>query len=70
MRTVIWALTVVMASVFSSLAGYATSAGTGVEPGYFEAAEAGGYGVSKGDESGTEGMDPEMQDYYESLNTE
>ena len=70
MRTTLWVLTVVVASVFAGLLGYATSSRTGVEPGYFEAAEAGGYGAPAAEDSGTEGMDQELQEYYENLKTE
>lgn len=70
MRTALWVTIIIVASVFSGLLGYATSSQTGVEPGYFEASEAGGYGASAGEESGAEGIDPELQKYYESLNTE
>ncbi len=42
------------------------SARTGVEPGYFESAEAGGYGVAE--ESKPAGdMSKEQQEYYKSL---
>ena len=70
MRTALWVLTVVVASVFAGLAGYATSSHTGVEPGYFAAAEAGAYGKSAGGGGVVEGIDPELQKYYESLKVE
>lgn len=70
MRTALWVMIVVVASVCAGLLGYAISSRTGVEPGYFEAAEAGGYGAAAGDGGGAEGLDPELQKYYESLNTE
>lgn len=70
MRTAIWVMIVVVASVCAGLLGYATSSKTGVEPGYFEAAEAGGYGAAAGGGGGAEGLDPELQKYYESLKAE
>lgn len=70
MRTALWVLTVVFGSVLAGLLGYATSAQTGVEPGYFEAAEAGSYGASAGDEGGVEELDPALQEYYENLKVE
>jgi hypothetical protein len=63
-------LTVAVASVLAGLVGYAMSSNTGVEPGYFEAAEAGGYGAAAGDGGDAEGIAPELREYYESLNTE
>ncbi|MCK5624192.1 MAG: hypothetical protein KAJ11_17960 [Alphaproteobacteria bacterium] len=70
MRTALWVSIIVVASVFAGLLGYATSSRTGVEPGYFEAAEAGGYGAAAGEDSGAEGMDQELQEYYENLKAE
>ena len=70
MRNALWMLIVVVASVLSGLLGYATSSRTGVEPGYFEAAEAGGYGAAAGEGGGAEGMDQELQEYYENLKAE
>ena len=70
MRTALWVLTVVVASVCAGLLGYAMSSRTGVEPGYFEAAEAGGYGAPAAEDSGAEGMDQELQEYYKNLQTE
>lgn len=70
MRTALWVMIVVVASVCASLLGYAVSSQTGVEPGYFEAAEAGGYGAGAGEGGGAQDLDPELQKYYESLKTE
>jgi len=61
---------VVVATVCASLLGYAVSSQTGVEPGYFEAAEAGGYGAGPGGGDDAEGIDQELQEYYKSLQTE
>ena len=44
----------------------AQASSTGVEPGYFEAAEAGAYGVVEEPVS-AEGLSKEEQEYYESL---
>ncbi len=70
MRTALWVSIIVVASVFASLLGYAMSARTGVEPGYFEAAEAGSYGVAAGEAGGAEGLDQELQEYYRNLQSE
>ncbi len=70
MRTVLWVLTVVTGSVLAGLLGYATSSRTGVEPGYFQAAETGGYGAPAASQGGAEQLDPELQDYYKSLTAE
>tara|TARA_B100000315_G_scaffold172586_1_gene161051 strand:- start:336 stop:551 length:216 start_codon:yes stop_codon:yes gene_type:complete len=68
MRSALWVLTVITASVLASLLGYSLSSQTGVEPGYFEAAEAGGYGSGGGDgDDGASGIDDEMQEYYKKL---
>ncbi|MDH3310816.1 MAG: hypothetical protein OEM95_09055 [Gammaproteobacteria bacterium] len=61
----LWAAIVVVATVLSFLFGYAMSARTGIEPGYFLTAEAGGYGVPP--KAATEGMSEEMRKHFESL---
>lgn len=50
---------------FGFMGGYAISAGTGTEPGYFEAVEAAGYGG--GADEKIEGISDEMQEFYKSL---
>ena len=55
--------TVVWAAGFGG--GYALSARTGTEPGYFDAVEAAGYGG--GGDAKIEGISDEMSDYYKSL---
>jgi len=45
--------------------GYAVSAHTGTEPGYFGAVEAAGYGGAA--EEKIEGLSDEIQDYYKTL---
>jgi len=58
----------ILAILFWGLAfggGYAVSAHTGTEPGYFGAVEAAGYGGAT--EEKIEGLTDEVQDYYRSL---
>ena len=67
-RTALWVLTVITAGVLASLLGYSVSSMTGIEPGYFEAVEAGGYGSGGGEgDAGVSGIDDEMKDYYKKL---
>jgi hypothetical protein len=62
---------VIVATACAGLFGYAVSSQTGVEPGFFEAAEAGGYGAGPASDGGdAEGIDQELQEYYKSLQTE
>lgn len=66
MKTRLWILVVVAMWFVGFLAGYSVSARTGVEAGYFETAEAGGYGVS--DDAGDAAeIDKEAQEYYKRL---
>lgn len=62
--TGLWAAIVLIATLFGFLAGYAESTRTGVEPGYFEAPEAGGYGVAP---TAAPGMAEELRKHYEGL---
>ena len=64
MKTGQWIVITVAALVLSFAAGYRISARTGVQPGYFEAVEAGGDG---GEETTIEGISKEVQDYYKNL---
>lgn len=66
MKNQLWILIVVVAFFLSALVGYNISLGTGVEPGYFEAPEAGGYGAGAG-AAAPEGIDTEFQEYYQKL---
>lgn len=69
MKNSLWIAICVASVIFGFLAGYGLSSHTGVEPGYFEIAEAGGYGA--GAESvATEGISQEEQEYYKSLSEE
>ncbi|MEE8393814.1 MAG: hypothetical protein V3R66_05665 [Rhodospirillales bacterium] len=55
----------------ASLVGYSISSKTGVEPGFFEAAEAGSYGAGASDgDGGGAGMEQDMQEYYKKLLSE
>ena len=70
-RTALWVLTVITTGVLAALLGYSVSSKTGVEPGFFEAAEAGSYGAGAGGgDAGATGMDEKMQDYYKNLLSE
>jgi len=63
-RMGLWVAIVVVSALFGFAAGYAMSARTGVEPGYFEAPEAGGYGVAPS--SGPK-MSDDLRKYYEEI---
>lgn len=58
-----WVVVVLVATLCGFVAGYGISLRTGIEPGYFEAPEAGGYGVAP---SGPK-MSDELKKYYEGL---
>ena len=58
-----WIAIIVISALFGFAAGYGVSLRTGIEPGYFEAPEAGGYGVAP---SGPK-MSEELRKYYEGL---
>ncbi len=57
---------VVAAGSAAFLLGYSLSSYTGVEPGFFESADTGGYGAGAG-ETTDEGVSAEDQEYYKSL---
>lgn len=63
MKTSVWIALAVIVCVLGFFAGYKASYKTGIQPGYFEAAEAGGYGGG----GGAEGMDKATQEYYKNL---
>ncbi len=67
MRTALWLTNVLLAGVLAFLLGYGVSAETGVEPGFFEAVETGGYGAGAGGDAATEGISEEYENYYKSL---
>ncbi|MDH5392572.1 MAG: hypothetical protein OEY11_05235 [Gammaproteobacteria bacterium] len=67
MKRQLWVLIVTASCVLAALVGFSISSTTGVEPGYFEAPDAGGYGAST-EAPAAEGISSEVQDYYKSLN--
>ncbi len=64
MKTGYWVLLTIAVWLIAFAGGYKASSSTGIQPGYFEAAEAGGYG---GGETTVEGISKEVQDYYKDL---
>ncbi len=66
MKTRLWIAITLAATILGFLLGYSISIQTGVEPGYFETAEAGGYGAGA-ESSATEGISAEEQEYYKGL---
>ncbi len=69
MKNNLWVLITLVAGLLGFFAGYSMSSSSGVEPGFFEAAEAGSYGGGGGEEA-TEGISAEEQDYYRKLSEE
>lgn len=65
----LWVVNVVVVCILGFLAGYTISSRTGVEPGYFESAEAGGYGVAEDTGAAAE-ISKEQQEYYKRLTAE
>jgi len=68
MKNIHWLILAILTLSISFVGGYAFSANTGTEPGYFEAVEAAGYGG--GTEEKIEGLTDEIQDYYKNLGKE
>lgn len=66
MRNVLWSVITVVVALLGFVAGYGVSSNTGVEPGYFEAPEAGSYGASS-EGADTEGISDKYQEYYKGL---
>jgi hypothetical protein len=64
MKTWLWILLAAVIWVIGATAGYAVSSKTGFQVGYFEAADAGGYGSTS---DSVEGIDKQTQDYYKDL---
>jgi len=62
----IWLSIALAAGLLGFLSGYIVSSSTGVEPGFFEAVEAGSYGGGS-TEQRTEGISVEDQEYYRKL---
>ena len=67
-RSRLWFAIVAATFVLSYMLGYVVSAKTGVEPGFFERPEAGGYGVTA--EAAAPGLDKDLQNYYKNLTEE
>ena len=65
MKSIQWTILAVLIWALAFGGGYAVSARTGTEPGYFGAVEAAGYGGAA--EEKIEGLTDEVQDYYKSL---
>ena len=61
-----WSGIIIVSCMLSFFVGWTISYGTGVEPGYFEAPDAGGYGAGS-EGSAPEGVSEELQDYYKDL---
>jgi len=64
MKTGYWIFLAAVIWCIAVFAGYKVSFATGVQVGYFEAAEAGGYGAPS---DTVEGIDKKTQDYYKDL---
>ncbi len=54
-------------AIVGFLFGYNLSSQTGVEPGFFELPEAGGYGAGPGGGQAGEGVTSDMEEYYKKL---
>jgi hypothetical protein len=65
MKSIQWLILTILVGSLSFGGGYAVSAHTGTEPGYFGAVEAAGYGG--GTEEKIEGLSDDIQDYYKNL---
>jgi hypothetical protein len=65
MKNTHWLILTILALSLGFAGGYAVSAHTGTEPGYFGAVEAAGYGGAA--EEKIEGLSDEIQDYYKTL---
>lgn len=66
MKNHLWTLIIVVGCFLAFFVGWTISSGTGVEPGYFEAPDAGGYGAGS-EGSAPEGVSEELQEYYKDL---
>ncbi len=66
MKNRLWASIVVVSFCLAFLIGYNVSLNTGVEPGYFEAPDAGRYGAAA-EGVAPEGISDELQEYYREL---
>lgn len=66
MQKSVLALLVLVVTVVFGLVGFNISTDTGVEPGFFEIAEAGGYGAGV-ESKAPEGLSEDLADYYSDL---
>jgi hypothetical protein len=64
MKTAHWVLIAIALWAAGFAGGYTMSSSSGIQPGYFEAAEAGGYGSA---EVTIDGISKDVQDYYKDL---
>ena len=65
MKNTYWLILTILTLSLGFAGGYAVSAHTGTEPGYFGAVEAAGYCGAA--EEKIEGLSDEIQDYYKTL---
>jgi len=61
-----WSLVIVASAFLAFFVGWNISVGTGVEPGFFEAPSAAGYGAGT-EGAAPEGVSDEMAEYYKDL---
>ena len=69
MKHMLMTVLIVSGAGAAFLLGYNISSATGVEPGFFEAPEAAGYGAGV-ESKAPEGITQEFQDYYKSLTSD
>ena len=67
MKNSFWIVLTAGFAIVGFLLGYNLSAQTGVEPGFFELPEAGGYGAGPGAGQAGEGVSSDMEEYYKKL---
>lgn len=66
MKSQLGIMVVIVSCLLAAVVGYSISSSTGVEPGYFDAPDAGGYGASV-EGAAPEGISSDLQDYYNNL---
>lgn len=66
MKNNLWASVIVASAFLAFFVGWNISVGTGVEPGFFEAPSAAGYGAGA-ESAAPEGVSEEMAEYYKEL---
>lgn len=67
MKNSIFVALVGVGTILGFLLGYNISSETGVEPGFFETAEAGGYGAAASVTKTPEGLSEDLAEYYSDL---